>query len=275
MNFDAKSWIGRSETVQDSLTRSLIDRYRATLGGMENETSVPLGIHWCLGTPSTPLAELGVDGHPQKGGFLPPIDLPRRMWAASQVSFISPLQMDASFHRTSTVKDVVPKKGSSGDLVFVTVEHVTSSDESVCIRELQTIVYREQSSRPQTLPEESGFSKTEAIHTETITPTPQLLFRYSALTFNTHRIHYDPNYAAFESYPELVVHGPLMASLLLGLATKVIGQNAIETFEFRGRSPAYCGQDIHLCFGFPDDPELMEVRGADGRLVMSANVTRR
>ena len=275
MIIDANDWVGGTETVHDILTRSLIDRYRATVGGLENHEVAPLGLHWCLGTPNTPVQELGLDGHPKKGGFLPPISLPRRMWASSHVCFRAPLQIGSPFQRHSSVEKIVPKSGSSGELVFVTVKHVISSGDEECIRERQTIVYREASPEMQALPTDANFEKPDSAHQFTVTPSTQLLFRYSALTFNSHRIHYDAEYAALESYPALVVHGPLMASLLLRLASNVLGEGAIESFEFRGHSPAYCGQDILFCFGFLDDPERMEVRGNDGRLVMSARVKKR
>lgn len=272
MSEEWNDWIGRQQITPDTLTNALIARYHATIGDAGSMSSSPLGIHWCLGTPTTPINELGIDGHPHKGGFLPPIPLPRRMWAASEIAFLSPLCAGDSCKRISTIDSVVSKSGDSGDLVFVTVHHVTSVGDRPCVRENQTIVYRSSATEITLLPDNSGYKQGQANYYETLKPDPQWLFRYSALTFNTHRIHYDPNYAAMEGYPALVVQGPLVASLLLRLATKKLGAASIKSFKFRGRAPAFCGQDLHLSLGMPDDDTGMEARGADGRLVMSASV---
>jgi len=272
MTTDWNNWIGRSQTTEDILTEQLILRYEATIGKASPGSGAPLGIHWCLGTPTTALKDLGGDGHPKKGNFLPPVNLPRRMWASSKVSFLAPLKVGKTVQRISTIESIQPKRGSSGDLVFVNITHETISGDQICLRETQTVVYRDSAEKIMPMPATTGFTSNSAEQVEVIKPDPQLLFRYSALTFNTHRIHYDPDYASEECYPALVVHGPLMACLLLRLASDKVGSDHIKTFEFRVRSPAFCGQDIFLCLGFPEDENGMEIRGGDGRLIMSASI---
>ncbi|GAB5459055.1 MAG: MaoC family dehydratase N-terminal domain-containing protein [Henriciella sp.] len=267
-----RDWCGRSETISDIVTPSLITRFNAVIGSNGNDEIPPLGLHWCLGTPTTAMDGLGLDGHPAKGGFLPPIPLPRRMWASSDIEFLNPLEPEGVFRRVSRVDSITPKTGSTGELVFVRVHHEVSIGDTVCIQEAQTIVYREASNGIADLPASSGFQAGDFEFVETLRPTPQLLFRFSALTFNTHRIHYDGEYAAEEGYPALVVHGPLMACLLLRFASEKLGASTIKTFSFRGYAPAYCGQDLYLTLARAEAQSAMEVRGADGRLVMSATV---
>ena len=170
------------------------------------------------------------------------------MWASSKVEFLNGLMPGANVRRVSRVKSIAPKIGNSGELVFVGVEHETFSGELLSIREVQTLVYREASSAAIPLPEETEANGAPTEHT--IVPTPQLLFRYSAMTFNTHRIHYDEAYAqTVEGYPRLVVHGPLMASLILRAASSAFGAKNIATFSFRGKAPAFCGQRLKVEVG--------------------------
>ena len=261
------------DIAEDQLTASLLARYEATIGMAKCGENAPHGLHWCLAPPTTTLDELGADGHPQTSPILPPVDLPRRMWASSEVEFLAPLRVGDEIKRTSEVIGVDRKSGSSGELIFVRVRHETSSKDAVCIREVQTLVYREESGEPAILPPTTGYAGGDFDFTESLNPAPQMLFRYSALTFNTHRIHYDLNYAQHEEgYPALVVHGPLMASLLLRFATTHLGYEAIKSFAFKGRSPAYCGQDLHLGLKLGAAEHALSVIGADGRLVMSATI---
>jgi 3-methylfumaryl-CoA hydratase len=268
-----KDWIGNRIAVRDQLTDALVARYRATLGGPVGGGQAPLGIHWCLGLPDAPSSALGPDGHPKKGGFLPPIPLPRRMWASSQVAFLAPLQIGDEIERVSVIKDVRSRTGRSGSLIFVTIEHTTAARQTVCVREQQTLVYRGERETQILLPADTGFDGREIVDPERVMPSSQLLFRYSALTFNTHRIHYDSAYTkTVEGYPGLVVQGPLMASLLLRYAGERIGEGAIQTFSFKGLTPAYCDQNIYL--GFTENaPETgLIVLGSDGRKIMSGSI---
>ena len=264
----------RVKISDDVITPGLLSRYEATVGGVDTGGHSPHGLHWCLATPTIPTAELGPDGHPANSAILPETLLPRRMWASSEVEFLAPLPTAGPVQRTSTVLSTENKSGASGELVFVRVEHMTSAGGAECVREVQTLVYREASKAASLLPASKGYQAGECDFSETWMPTPQMLFRYSALTFNTHRIHYDAAYAqSQEGYPALVVHGPMMASLLLRLATGHLGHGAIKGFAYRGRSPAYCGQNLHLEMKLGDGDHDLTVFGADGRIVMSAKVT--
>lgn len=274
--FDA--WIGRSETRGDLLTEGLLARFHATLDTSDTGVGVgPQGIHWCLCLPDAPMAELGEDGHPRRGGFLPPVDLPRRMWAASSVEFLAPLRAGTAVERTSTVAAAQEKQGGTGRLLFVEVDHEVRADGMPAVRERQTIVYREAATgaKPAASTARSTPAPAETWDWErVVTPSETLLFRYSALTFNAHRIHYDRPYATgVEDYAGLVVHGPLTATLLLELCARNLGANALRTFAFRGLAPAIAGQPLRLCGR--RDGALVELRAfdADGRAIMAASAT--
>ena len=265
-------WIGRSETRSDVITAALLQRFCATFDTPVTK-DIPQGLHWCLGLPDTPTAELAEDGHPAKGGFLPPVPLPRRMWASSNVSFEQPLHLDDEISRVSTIASIDEKSGKSGDLVFVAIDHETRVGKQVAIRERQNIVYREAvrsaapakpaSTKPADL---SGWDWQRQIM-----PSEPLLFRYSALTFNSHRIHYDKSYAVQEEgYPGLVVQGPLMATLLLNLAANELGANKLSRFSFRGQSPAFANDAIYLVGNQGHENIALAVLGNDGREIMTA-----
>ncbi|PHR62259.1 MAG: hypothetical protein COA43_01050 [Robiginitomaculum sp.] len=273
-----EDWIGREVRTTDTITCSLLDRYNATVGVIKGAGDVhaPLGMHWCLCVPSTSVSELGIDGHPKKGKFLPPIPLPRRMWASSFVEFLKPLRISDNVVRDSRIKSIKEKIGSTGVLVFVDVVHRTFVDNIECVRETQTLVYREKPSIQLILPQDSGFAKLgEGVNSQ-ICPTTAHLFRYSALTFNSHRIHYDAPYALQkEGYPALVVQGPFMASLMLQFASTVLGAENIRQFSFRGHAPAYCDQELHLKMNKSGAETAWLIHGADGRKVMSGNINTR
>ena len=265
-------YIGRQSRQRDFITPAMIERYRAVIGDEGRGRALPYGLHWCVNLPKAPMGELSQDGHPETGGFLPASDLPRRMWASSEVDFLAPLDAGAMIERVSTIKSVTPKAGRSGSLLFVNVEHVIMSNDVKSIRETQTIVYREASSAKGTLPSPTPFELDGWTQTEVITPNNALLFRFSALTFNTHRIHYDKPYAyEEEGYPELVVHGPLMASLLLRFATQIFKGQSITGFKFRGLAPAFCNEKLILA-AKPDETGLdLAIFGTDGRKIMTAH----
>jgi 3-methylfumaryl-CoA hydratase len=232
-----KPWLGRTETREDILTPGLIDRFRATFGAhlWDGAGDVPLGIHWCLTLDAAPGSSLSEDGHAARGGFLPPVPLPARMWAGGDLTHFAPLAVGQTVTRRSTIGDITPKQGRSGALVFVVVNHEYSNGNKVCIREKQTIVYRgitrsQSEKRTPVAPDPTAFRSR-------LTPDSVLLFRYSALTFNAHRIHYDHIYATeAEAYPGLVVHGPLQATLLLNLAADALNETP-HGFSFRGLAP--------------------------------------
>lgn len=271
-------WLGRSEIKKDVISKAGVTRFQATLSASQDEV-VPQGFHWCTCLPETPTDELGVDGHPPKGGFLPPIELPRRMWAASEVVFMHPIEMNSDIERHSKISNITEKSGKTGALIFVEVDHLIKANDKEVIREQQTIVYREATTTKAPLPASSPKSG-ETVDlsdwdwTRTVTPNTSLLFRYSALTFNSHRIHYDRTYAENEElYPGLVVHGPLMATLLLDHCARKFGPNALSHFSYKGLSPAFVDQPLHLVGRGGQDLEL-RVIGADGRTVVKASAVR-
>lgn len=223
---------------------------------------------------------LGADGHPRRedspDSFLPPIPLPRRMWAASKVEFLAPLRPGQSIARHSRVVSITEKQGGSGRLVFAEVAHETRGDGTPCVREVQSIVFREPApaGAPPAPPPpgESRFDASAWDAHRALRPSEPLLFRYSALTFNSHRIHYDLPYATGEEgYRGLVVHGPLTATLLLDLAARHFGDNALKRFDFRGTSPAICGEELHLALRGGGDAIELGAFASDGRQVMAAS----
>lgn len=237
---ELSAWIGRTETPPaETLSSRILDRFRASLHPHLAETDeVPPGIHWCLSPPAVETPALASDGHPAKGGFLPPVPLPRRMWAGGEVEFLEPLREGDEVVRSSRIENVQHKSGRTGQLYFVTVRHEITTKRGLAIRERQDIVYREAATAPASPPVSDARSGADA--ERAIAVDPVLLFRYSALTFNGHRIHYDETYAReIEFYPGLVIHGPMQATLLLHLAISQ-GGSVPRRFSFRGVSPA-CG----------------------------------
>lgn len=241
-NVDSDSfhhWIGRSESAEDHITIERVRAFAATLAG---DLSVPragdpapLAFHWCLAPRLSTLAEADADGHPKRGDFLPPIPLPRRMWAGGELELLEPLRIGDTVLRQSRIDDIAFKTGRSGPLCFVSVGHEYIARGSTCLRERHDIVYRAKASgnkANQTEPVAKAFAAEQVID-----PSPILLFRYSALTFNSHRIHYDVDYAMREEgYAGLVVHGPLQATLLLHHAAAMAGR-APRRFSYRAMAP--------------------------------------
>ena len=278
---DWADWIGREQRAADRLDPGLAARWHATFDhGAPASTAMPQGIHFCLCTPEAPTARLGPDGHPLReddpASFLPPIPLPRRMWASSDIEFRAPMTIGATIERTSRVVSITPKSGSRGEMVFVEIDDETSADGKLAVRERQTAVYLEALAPDAPLsppaPSPEVFDpRAWDLHRQLV-PDTRLLFRYSALTFNTHRIHYDAPYALEqERYRGLVVHGPLTASLLLQLAAERFGENRLAQFGFRGVSPAIAGEALHLVLrGAGDNIELAAFAG-DGRQVTKAS----
>ena len=268
-----RDWIGRTSEAEDIVTPRLLDSFQAMLTphvAATDPDAAPLGLHWCLAPAVASAAELGPDGHPARGGFLPPVPLPRRMWAGSEVRFIAPLRLGAVVRRRSTVTGIEEKHGRTGTLVFVTVGHQWSSGAETSIEESQIIVYRE-AATPGTQPASPTPTASEAAHRREVAVDPVLLFRYSALTFNGHRIHYDAPYATqVEHYPGLVIHGPLQATLLLNFAA-AIEERPPTFFSFRGVQPATGAQRLSLeATPSGDGGIALEVRAEDGTVTMKA-----
>jgi 3-methylfumaryl-CoA hydratase len=219
------------------------------------------------------MSALGADGHPAKGDFLPPVPLPRRMWAGSRLEFVSPIVLGAQAQKRSRVASVEEKSGRSGTLCFVTVQHEVLGAGGIAIREEQDIVYRDVARGAVAPPTQNA--PTTAVWRHAWTFEPPRLFRYSALTFNSHRIHYDRDYAAREeSYPGLVVHGPMLATLMLELVRTRAPERTVRQFEFRAIAPVFDGQTVHACAA-PDGDSAQHVwiEGANGALHMRGRVT--
>lgn len=250
MNAEAEQfepWIGRSETAEAVLDANLVRAYLATVHDVAAAPAsgdvAPPGIHWCLAPPAAPMSALGRDGHPAKGGFLPPVPLPRRMWAGGRLDLRDPLRVGDAVERVSTVHAISRKEGRSGELWFVTVSHRLSTARGIAVEEQQDLVYRADGGSPAGRAGEEADSPADA--SLVVPATPTLLFRYSALTFNGHRIHYDRPYAMdVESYDGLVVHGPLQAALMLRLATDLEDGRQPARFSFRGAQPMTDGGDL-------------------------------
>ncbi|MDK2758195.1 MAG: MaoC family dehydratase N-terminal domain-containing protein [Blastomonas fulva] len=282
---DWDAWIGRKESCSDRIDPGALGRWLAMLDrDAPADGTVPQGYNWCLGLPGAPTARLGPDGHPLRDdsaqSFLPPVPLPRRMWASSTLQFLNPLRTGEAVTRTSRILSVVEKTGGSGRLVFVEIGHETCGENGLAVRDTQSIVYRDAAAADTPLspppPGAATFDPAGWDAHRVITPTEALLFRYSALTFNSHRIHYDLPYAqGVERYRGLVVHGPLTASLLLDLARRQLGDNALARFAFRGHSPAICGEAMRLLMRGTGTTFELAAFAADGRQVMAASATRK
>jgi 3-methylfumaryl-CoA hydratase len=240
-------WVGRSMVAADDLTAGLVEGFRVTLDQAgpvpAPGEAAPLGIHWLLAPERAPQGELGPDGHPRRGRFLPPIALPRRMWAASTLELLAPLRVGDRVERQSRIAAVSEKTGRSGPLAFVEVDHRIVVAGEVCLRERQTIVYRGAAAAAPADARPAG----DWPWRRDLVPDPVLLFRYSALTFNGHRIHYDRDYVTkVEGYPGLIFHGPLQAAFIVELAAKLRGSEPPKKFVYRGLQPLFEGSEFSV-----------------------------
>lgn len=271
-----KSWVGRTEEARDVLSSRLADGFAATLDLSERYAEgdeAPLCLHWCLAPPMVPSGETGPDGHPARGGFLPPVPLPRRMWAGGEMTFHEPLRVGDEVTRRSRIEDVAMKEGRSGRLCFVTVRHEIATDRGTAIEERQDIVYRDMTPGGTPPPPKPGDEAPSGELTRSVAATPLLLFRYSALTFNGHRIHYDRSYCIEEEgYPGLIVHGPLQATLLVHLAAEYLGRPP-QTFAYRGVSPLFDGGAFSVNVAADGAGAKGWTVSADGRRTMTAEAT--
>ena len=209
--------------------------------------SVPPLAHWLYFLPSALQGEIGADGHPRRGGFLPPVSLPRRMWAGGRLRFHHDLKVGDEAERRSTIANVSAKHGRSGPLVFVTVRHEVADARGVALTEEHDIVYRDDPA-PQAPAAAQVPARTDEAFGRELVPDPVLLFRYSALTFNGHRIHYDRGYVTeVERYPGLVVHGPLIATLLVDLLRRELPGARLRSFTFRSVGTLFDLHPFALC----------------------------
>jgi 3-methylfumaryl-CoA hydratase len=272
---DFDQWIGRQHEQSDRIDPARTNALLAALGKDRKLAAgdpLPLLHHWLYFWHVEPPAKLGADGHPAKGGFLPPIDLPRRMWAGGRVTFYEPILVDAVVSKVTTIRSIVEKSGRSGRLVFVTLGHEFKADGRTALIEEQDLVYREavQQTAAKNEPEPALSIETSR-WTEIAMPDPTLLFRYSALTMNGHRIHYDRDYATgIEHYPGLVVHGPLQATLMIELAASHL-KGRISRFTYRGVSPAFAGHRLHIhCLPTADGADMWVRQGAVQTMIGAA-----
>ncbi len=249
MSDDFTPWVGKSETSTDVLDPVRSNALTVALGNTDvRAAGAPLPVlhHWLYFWDVRGPTDIGPDGHPKRGGFLPSVPLPRRMWAGGSLQFLAPLILGETVTKTSTILRIEEKVGKSGALVFVTVRHQISGVAGPAIVEEQDIVYRE-AAHPGSIGFPKGESSPSAEMRRDIVPDSVLLFRYSALTMNGHRIHYDRPYALNEeAYPALVVHGPLQATLLAGLADRLLG-NTPSHFSFRAQAPAFDHDVLTIC----------------------------
>ena len=276
-----RSWIGRTAEATDIITPRLADEFLATfaphLGTQDGQA--PLGIHWCLSPAIAPADGLGHDGHPPKGGFLPPVPLPRRMWAGGEMAVHGPLQVGDTVVRRSRIEDVTVKAGRTGKLCFVAVRHEYDAGRGVAISERHDIVYRDatSSNAAPAAPATTVTAETNrapAMLTWPVVADSVLLFRYSAITFNGHRIHYDlPYVTGEEGYAGLVVHGPIQATLLLNMASQ-LGQGAPARFSYRGLSPLIAGRTFVVCgSSHPEGGAECWTEDASGTVCMLASAS--
>ena len=239
-----KDWIGRRAERTDWINPNHLAAWNAMLDRQDpfprEGDPVPPGFHWTLFNPFARQSELGADGHAIKGGFLPPVPLPRRMWAGSRIRFAAPLRVGERVEQVSAIERVEEKSGRAGDLVFVTVRHTLSGVAGPAVEEEQDLVFR---NAPKGGVAQAPLQVERApagTFRREIVPDEVLLFRYSALTFNGHRIHYDRRYATSEEgYAGLVVHGPLLATLLLDLLRRELPAATIERFRFKALRPTF------------------------------------
>ena len=267
-----RTWIGRTEEADDIVTPRLTAEFRATFDPQLAPTAhdeAPLMIHWCLTPRIAPTYDLAADGHPTKGDFLPPVPLPRRMWAGGLTELRAPLRVGDTVRRVTHIEDVAMKEGRTGRLCFVTLRHEYSAGDQLAIVERQDIVYREAAApgapASTAAPKPSG-PKPDLVWT--VDATPALLFRYSALTFNSHRIHYDlPYVTQTEGYVGLLVHGPVQGTLLAHIAATALGRTP-ASFSHRGLTPLVAGTAFQVFARREDDVLRCWTQNAAGAVCM-------
>ncbi len=280
---ELSDWIGRSETLHDVIGPTPVLALNATLDRepIEAETGLPLPPlwHWLYFLPRHRRSEIGADGHARRGGFLPPVPLPRRMWAGGQFDFRSPVRVGDAVTRTSTIEDVTTKAGRTGPLVFVKVRHDIhrNGEPEPAIVEHHDIVYREARQPGDAEPPPQAAPAQAPWHRDLV-PDDVLLFRYSALTFNGHRIHYDRRYVTeVEGYPGLIVHGPLIATLLMDLLRRHAPEATVANFRFKAVRPTFDGAPLRVNGAPQADGRTVRLWAQDheGWLTMDAVATLR
>lgn len=272
------AWVGRQHTVHDCVTQAPVNglsaaldypRALATVG-----SALPACWHWLYFLEPARASSIAVDGHPQRGDFLPPIELPRRMWAGSRLHFHAPVYVGDILRRVSTIVSIEHKVGRSGELVFVTLHHAVMRDHDCLLEEEQDLVFRAAPVKQAAASHATGHTESgPATLSRLVYPDPVLLFRYSALTLNSHRIHYDRSYAVEqEGYAGLVVQGPLTATLLLDLLRREGVEAPLKSFEFRAVQPLTDGAPVRLCANKGPE-QIMQLWAEDARGDLSMSAT--
>jgi len=276
---DYKEWIGKSISTEALVTAYQADALNATLDSddppFKEGDAIPPGWHLFYMREVVKLRDTATDGHPKRGDFLPPIPLPRRMWAGTHATYHQPIRVGEKIRQVSTIEAVTPKTGKTGQLVFLKLKHEISGEDGLAASETQDVVYREEA-KPGAAAPEPPAAPGEAVWRRDIHPTPVLLFRYSALTMNSHRIHYDRTYATeVEKYPGLLVHGPLTFTLLMDLFRREMPATTLKSFAVRAVSPLYDINNFSVQ-GAPNEDGTSATLWAlnhQGRLAMSARAT--
>jgi 3-methylfumaryl-CoA hydratase len=275
MGVSYADWVGRTEEAEELIALAPVQAAAATLDdtttAFAEGSALPPLWQWFFFLPRVAHSSLGSDGHPRRAGFMPPVELPRRMFAGARMRFPRPLAIGKPARRRSVIRAVSEKEGRSGSLVFVTVAHAISQDDATCVEEEQDIVYREAGAAAGDRPAgERPPDPPAGSWTRTVTPDPTLLFRFAALTFNAHRIHYDRTYATtVEGYPGLVVQGPLTAVLLMELV-RHRARRPVTAFTFRARAPLFDLAPFRLVGTPAGDRVQLEARGPDGSAALAA-----
>ena len=274
---DLTTWIGRRARAEDVIAPGPVARLAATLDredGLPQPGDVlPPAWYWPYFLGDARQSGLGPDGHEARGGLLPPIALPRRMWAGGRFAFHKPLHVGERATRESEIVAITPKQGRAGRLVFVTVRHLIAGESGAAVEEEHDIVYRE-TPRPDTPPPAPVAAPAKAVWRREVAVDPALLFRFSALTFNSHRIHYDRDYCRdVEGYPGLVVHGPLMVLLLLDLVRRERPRDWLAGFDYRALAPVFDGAPLAVCGAPGEDGRsaTLWIAGPGGGTAMQGN----
>jgi 3-methylfumaryl-CoA hydratase len=271
---NVKAWEGCSQTDEGGISAGMAAQIHATLGAPRTPApgtgqNLPPLWHWCAFPPTAPMDELGADGHPALGQFLPPSDLRRRMWAGGNLNFYAPLRVGERLQRRSVLRSVKEKQGKTGPMMFVQVEHKVYGERGLAVEERQDIVYL-QIPNSYAPPAKQPLPVDPVLH-RVVPMSETLLFRYSAITFNAHRIHYDQAYARdVEHYPGLVVHGPLQATLLMQAACAHKGRCPVQ-FDFRGVHPVFHGDALDIMAREDEDGNLALCTGQAGHQGMQAH----
>ena len=274
-NFD--TWIGKKEISKDFVSSRPVEMMQALLNEEDKNLRIlPHLYHWFYFLPIVDGQELAEDGHPKKGSFLPPIPFPKRMWAGGRLQFLHPIHINQNIRRESEILNVELKHGKSGDMYFVTVKHSIFAEDILAIVEEHDIVYRDVTNQVQTNQNSTQNTVTEsrsATYKRLFPLDTVSLFRYSAITFNGHRIHYDRPYATqIEGYPGLIVHGPLLATLLLHTFKKENPTKEVTSFEFRAVNPIFDFNEFQICGDIQNNSGELWIEKVDGLVAMKAKV---